>query len=305
MNHASRNRGCLLGLACGDAVGTTVEFRARGSFTPVTDMVGGGPFRLPVGAWTDDTSMALCLATSLVECDGFDAADQMARYCCWHQEGYLSSTGKCFDIGLTVRGSLARFQQTGEPFSGRTDPSAAGNGCIMRLAPVPMFCYPDMAKAMDWAADSSRTTHGSQECVEASRLLAAMLIKALAGASKDEILFGHNAGDFAAAKVRAIAAGDYRQKGEADISGSGYVIHCLEAAAWCFQRTDSFRDAILMAVNLGDDADTTGAVCGQLAGAHYGEDGIPASWLELLVMAAEIRALADRLGDRGVAHQQP
>jgi ADP-ribosyl-[dinitrogen reductase] hydrolase len=145
MDLLDRQRGCLLGLACGDAVGTTVEFSARGSFPPMTDMVGGGPFRLPVGAWTDDTSMALCLATSLVEKNGFDAHDQMTRYCQWYQNGYLSSTGRCFDIGLTVRGALARFQKSGEPFSGSTDPQAAGNGCIMRLAPVPMFYYPNLA----------------------------------------------------------------------------------------------------------------------------------------------------------------
>lgn len=295
MNQASRHRGCLLGLACGDAVGTTVEFRSRGSFPPVTDMVGGGPFRLPAGAWTDDTSMALCLATSLVECQGFDAADQMRRYCRWHQQGYLSSTGQCFDIGITIRGALGRFQRTGEPFSGRTEPTSAGNGCIMRLAPVPMFWHADIGQAMHWAGESARTTHGAPECIEASRLLAAMIARALAGASKDEILFGHDPGDFTTAKVRAIAVGDYRAKEEDEISGSGYVIHCLEASAWCFWRAASFRDAVLLAVNLGDDADTTGAVCGQLAGAFHGEESIPPEWLARLVMADEIRDLAERL----------
>ena len=101
-----RFHGCLLGLAAGDAVGTTVEFLPRGSFTPLTDMVGGGPFNLKPGQWTDDTSMALCLATSLVERAGFDGRDQMARYCLWKDEGYLSSTGRCFDIGGTTRASL-------------------------------------------------------------------------------------------------------------------------------------------------------------------------------------------------------
>jgi len=280
-------------------VGTTVEFRARGSFTPLTDMVGGGPFRLPPGAWTDDTSMALCLATSLIECQGFDAVDQMKRYCRWHEEGYLSSTGKCFDIGITIRGSLARFKQNGNPFSGRTEPTSAGNGCIMRLAPVPMFWHADAGQARHWAGESARTTHGALECVEASRLLAAMLVKALAGAGKDEILFGHDPEDFKAEKVRAIAAGDYRTKGEDAISGSGYVIHCLEASAWCFWRTDTFREAILQAANLGDDADTTGAVCGQLAGAFHGDQGIPGEWLGRLFMADTIRDLADRLHSAG------
>lgn len=136
MDLRDRFRGCLLGLAVGDAVGTTVEFRPRGSFRPLADMIGGGPFQLRPGQWTDDTSMALCLATSLVECNGFDALDQMERYCKWADSGYLSSTGACFDIGNTVASALRRFRQTGNPFAGSSDPYSAGNGCIMRLAPT-------------------------------------------------------------------------------------------------------------------------------------------------------------------------
>lgn len=294
----SRRRGCLLGLACGDAVGTTVEFKQRGSFPPVTDMVGGGPFRLPVGAWTDDTSMALCLASSLVELKAFDPIDQMMRYCRWYDHGYLSSTGRCFDIGTTTRAALLKFQQTGAPYCGRTDPSTGGNGSIMRLAPVPLFYYPDVPGAIQWSGDSSRTTHGSPECIESCRLMAMMICTALSGARKDEVLFGHDVEEFQCDKVKSIARGDYRKKSIDEIASSGYVIHCLEASAWCFWRTESFRDAILEAVNLGDDADTTGAVCGQIAGAFYGEDGIPVDWLGKLVIVEEIRSLADRLSER-------
>jgi ADP-ribosyl-[dinitrogen reductase] hydrolase len=295
MDTACRYRGCLLGLACGDAVGTTVEFSERGSFPPVTDMVGGGPFHLPAGAWTDDTSMALCLATSLVELGKFDPVDQMRRYCEWHERGYLSSTGRCFDIGLTIRDALARFQKSGKAFAGLPEPQAAGNGCIMRLAPVPMFFHPDAAEAVRWAGESSRTTHGAAECIEACQLLASMICTALSGRSKDEVLFTHEPNRFESAKVRAIAAGDYWGKNAETISGSGYVIHCLEASAWCFWNANSFREAVLLAVNLGDDADTTGAVCGQIAGAFYGDEGIPPEWLSRLVMAEEICSLADRL----------
>ena len=135
MDLLDRYRGCLLGLACGDAVGTTVEFSPRGSFEPLTDMVGGGPFDLPVGAWTDDTSMALCLAASLIECGKFDLKDQIQLYCRWQDEGYLSSTGRCFDIGMTISTALNRFRRDGNPEAGSTDPNTAGNGCIMRLAP--------------------------------------------------------------------------------------------------------------------------------------------------------------------------
>jgi ADP-ribosyl-[dinitrogen reductase] hydrolase len=247
--------------------------------------------------------MALCLATSLVELGRFDPADQMRCYCRWYETGNLSSIGHCFDIGLTVRGSLARFQQSGEPFSGRPDLHSAGNGCIMRLAPVPMFFHLDSAEAARWAGESSRTTHSAPECVESCQLLAAMICVALSGGTKDAILFGHDPSRFRCPNVRAIAAGGYRGKSAAAISGSGYVIHCLEASAWCFWQSESFRDAILLAVNLGDDADTTGAVCGQIAGAFYGEEGIPAEWRSRLVMAEDIRSLADRLA-RSKAHDR-
>ena len=142
MDSKDRFRGCLLGLAVGDAVGTTLEFKPPGSFKPIHDMVGGGPFSLKPGEWTDDTSMALCLATSLLEKNGFDPKDQMDRYCRWWKEGYLSSNGRCFDIGNTVSAALALYGRTGDPIAGSTNPQSAGNGSIMRLAPVPMFYYP-------------------------------------------------------------------------------------------------------------------------------------------------------------------
>ncbi len=299
MDLRDRFRGCLLGLAVGDAVGTTVEFRPRGSFEPLTDMVGGGPFRLRPGQWTDDTSMALCLATSLIQCRGFDPRDQMERYCRWADEGYLSSTGTCFDIGNTVASALGRFRRTGEPFAGSTDPYSAGNGCIMRLAPVPMFYFPDWDAAEHYAGESSRTTHGAAECVDACRLLARILCRALAGMTKEEIVLGEGSTFTGEPRIVAIARGEYLDKPESAIRGSGYVVESLEAALWCFHRAGSFREAVLMAANLGDDADTTAAVCGQIAGAHYGESGIPGEWLEPLALREEIARLADQLYEVG------
>src|SRR5689334_3555654 len=189
MEERNRFRGCLLGLAVGDAVGTSLEFRPRGSFTPISDMLGGGPFGLAPGEWTDDTSMALCLATSLCETGGFDPEDQMRRYCRWADHGYLSSNGRCFDIGNTVAGALRRFRAKGDPFAGSADPRSAGNGCIMRLAPVPMFYFPDQEAAAKYAAVSSRTTHGANECLDACRLFAAIIVRALAGRTREEVLF--------------------------------------------------------------------------------------------------------------------
>src|SRR5690349_4275252 len=156
-----RARGMLLGLAVGDAVGTTVEFKPPGTFAPVADMVGGGPFALPAGAWTDDTSMALCLAESLVERRGFDPVDQLERYVRWYREGHWSSTGTCFDIGNATRAALQRFERTHEPYPGDADPNAAGNGPIMKLAPVALFFAPDEEAAAEHAQLSTRTTHGA------------------------------------------------------------------------------------------------------------------------------------------------
>src|SRR4051812_24966874 len=171
----SRAHGCLLGLAAGDAVGTTVEFQLRGSFPPVTDLTGGGPFRLKAGEWTDDTSMALCLAESLAEKRGFDAHDQMTRYCRWWREGYWSANGRCFDIGITVSAALRRFEATGEPFAGSTAPETAGNGSIMRLAPIPIHAYADLARTIELSRESSRTTHGAAECLDACEVLGTLL----------------------------------------------------------------------------------------------------------------------------------
>ena len=295
MDTLSRCRGCLLGLAAGDAVGTTVEFMPRGSFEPLTDMVGGGPFRLEPGQWTDDTSMALCLADSLRERRGFDARDQMERYVRWWEHGEWSSNGRCFDIGNTVSAALTKFRSTGDPMAGSEHPRSAGNGSLMRLAPVVLFFYPDRQAAIEHAAESSRTTHGALECVDACRLFAALLCAALDGQDKDAVLRAGEGLRFETPKIAAIAQGKWRDKGEGDIRGTGYVVDCLEAALWCFWQEDTFEGAILRAANLGDDADTTAAVCGQIAGAFHGEHGIPQRWRARLARHDEIAHLAQAM----------
>ena len=297
-----RFRGCLLGLAVGDALGTTLEFKSRGSFTPIDDMVGGGPFRLRAGQWTDDTSMALCLATSLIECNGFDPQDQMERYCRWHDEGYLSSTGECFDIGNTVASALRQFKQTRDPYSGPTDSFSAGNGSLMRLAPIPMFYAANGSLAIEMAAKSSRTTHGAAEAIDACRYATGVLVSALNGSDKEAMLESKHspvAGFWETEpleeRIDEIARGSFKHKSSSEITGSGYVVESLEAALWAFHESDSFKEGALLAVNLGDDADTTGAIYGQFAGAYYGASGIPTDWLNLLTMREEITKLADEL----------
>jgi len=299
-----RYRGCLLGLAVGAAVGTALEFRSPGTFKPITDMVGGGPFGLQPGQWTDDTSMALCLAESLIVCDGFDAKDQMDRYVRWMEEGYLSSTGMCFDIGNTVSVALRRYTQTGEPNAGSTDPHSAGNGSIMRLAPVPMFYGQDFVEAVTKSALSSRTTHGATAAVDACGYFGGLLYGALNGASKEALLSDHYQAvpGYWQAKplcpeIDRIAGGSFKDRQPPEIRGTGYVVASLEAALWAFFRSDSYRDGCLLAANLGDDADTTAAVYGQIAGAFHGEKGIPEEWREKLAMLSFIEDCADKLSD--------
>ena len=297
-----RFRGCLLGLAAGDALGTTLEFQPPGTFEPIDDMVGGGPFGLEPGQWTDDTSMALCLATSLIEREGFDPNDQMERYVRWWREGYLSSNGRCFDIGNTVRDALSRFERDGDPYAGSSDPDSAGNGSLMRLAPVSMFCSGDPGEAISRAADSSRTTHQTRAAVDACRYFAGLLVGALdevgketllsAGYSPVEGLWEHEP---LVEEIARIADGSFKARNPPEIAGTGYVVQSLEAALWAFHRTDTFREGALLAANLGDDADTTAAIYGQIAGAYYGASGIPAEWREKLAMVDEITSMADDL----------
>ena len=290
----NRAKGMLVGLAVGDAVGTTVEFKERGSFPPVTEMTGGGPFGLKKGQWTDDTSMALCLAASLIELKRFDPADQMARYGRWMREGYMSATGHCFDIGNTVRAALHRYAVTGNPYAGSVHPRTAGNGSIMRLAPVVIAHYRDREKVLSYAAESSRTTHGCEEAVESCRLFSVMLQAAMQAKDKASIIYEHGYAS-SSEKVNAIANAYYLTKSYDELSGKGYVISTLETALWCFHQAGSYQEAILMTVNVGDDADTTAAVCGQIAGAYYGYDGIPQSWRNALYMQAEIADMAEQL----------
>ena len=284
-----RFNGTFIGLAAGDALGTTVEFSQPGTFEPMTDMVGGGVFGLKPGQWTDDTSMALCLAESLVRKEAFDPADQMRRYTNWYQVGYMSSTGTCFDIGGATRNALERFAVTGEPYSGSTNPNTAGNGSIMRLAPVAMAYANHPEEAVRYAEMSSRTTHATTESVEACGVLAAILVAGLQGASKETMLSPGTIRQWRESKtfssgIEEVVEGSYQRKEPPEIQGSGYVVRSLEAALWAFYKSSTFEEGALLAVNLGDDADTTGAVYGQIAGAYYGLSGIPIRWREKLAM---------------------
>ena len=295
MSEAIRDRaiGAFIGLAVGDAIGTTLEFEDRDAKPPVYDMVGGGPFDLLPGQWTDDTSMALCLADSLIACDGLDEHDLMERFCRWYEKGENSSTGECFDIGITTRQALEQYRRTGDPIAGPTDARTGGNGSIMRLAPVASRYWNDPERLRDVSRRQSYTTHGADEPVDACDALATVLASLIEGKPLRDVLSA-SYGPFCPG-VQAIMDGSYRGKARSAIRSSGYVIHTLEAALWCVSKTTTFRDAVLLAVNLADDADTVGAVTGEIAGAAYGLSAIPQKWFDRLALNERLVDSSKRL----------
>ena len=229
-NSARRDRavGALVGLAVGDALGTTLEFSAKPQFADLTDIVGGGPFRLAPGDWTDDTAMALALADSLQHEPALDPGDLMSRFLTWSRSGRYSCTGTCFDIGSTVRAALERFERTGQPIAGSTDRFAAGNGALMRLAPVAIRHWAAPDECARIAALQTSTTHGAPEAISASVLFALMLAEAIAGQPRSVVLRARD-GVFAGG-IEAIAKGTWRSKHRTTIRGSGYCVAALEAA---------------------------------------------------------------------------
>ena len=279
---ADRAIGAMVGLAIGDAIGTTLEFTARDTYPPLRGMVGGGPFSLQAGEWTDDTAMALALADSLLACSGLDEADLMRRFADWHDNGAYSCTGSCFDIGTTIAAAMDRWRHTGDPVAGSSDPHTAGNGSLMRLAPVAVYFWRNRSALRDAATRQSCTTHAAPAAVRACSLFAEMLADAIVGHSLDVVLMRDAARQW---------AGRQRES----IRGSGYVVESLEAALWSVASTGSFAEAVLTAANLGEDADTTAAIAGQLAGAVYGFSAIPRHWLDRLAWKDRIVELAKSL----------
>lgn len=306
MDSTDRKRGTLIGLAVGDALGAAVEFMAPGSFELVTDYRTGGPHGLGAGEWTDDTSMALALADSMGEV-GWDLDDQARRYCDWWKEGKYSVNGRCFDIGITVRSALSRFLTTGDArTSGDTAERSSGNGSIMRLAPVPIryagLLHDDVHELTRLAVESSIPTHASPQCLSACRYFAVVLAGLVNGGEREEVLAPDWKPVVELQKVEPlhptiaeIASGSFRERQPPQIQGSGYVVRSLEAALWAFHDAASFEEAVLRAVNLGDDADTTGAVCGQLAGAYWGESGIKDEWRRGLAQPELIETVLQQL----------
>jgi ADP-ribosyl-[dinitrogen reductase] hydrolase len=289
-----RALGALLGLAVGDAVGTTLEFKERDTYPLLTDMVGGGPFILNSGQWTDDTAMALALADSLAACGGLEEQDLLARFSDWWRNGTYSCTGSCFDIGSTTAQAIRRWEQTKADHCGSTNPHSAGNGSLMRLAPVAVRYWRDRPKLRDAASRQSKSTHAAPEAVDACVAYAGMLADAIEGRSRSDVL-ASGSGLAWAGGVDAVIKGSWRGKRRDQVNASGYVVHALEAALWSVGRSSSVERTILHAANLGQDADTTAAIAGQLAGALYGSSAIPEAWLAKLAWNQRLRDAAKAL----------
>lgn len=274
-----RFQGALLGLAAGDAVAAATQHGRPGRFTPVGDMLGGGPFDLPRGAWTDDTAMALCLAESLLEREGFDAQDQVMRYRRWQQEGYLSATGQCVGITAGTARALALAQWRRQPFAGTHDPAIQESESLSRLAPVVMYFFAEGPEvAAEQSAQAARTTCQAPPVLEACRALARALHAALSGRLKSTIVA-------AAAPPEGLSAAASAQGAHA----------ALAAALQAFDRTANFRGAVLTAANLGGNSDVIAAACGAIAGAHYGASAVPALWRDSLMQRGWLEGYADRL----------
>ena len=278
-----RFQGTLFGLATGDAVAAATQYRRPGRFTPVGDMLGGGPFDLPRGGWSDDTAMALCLAESLIERGGFDARDQVARYRRWQKEGYLSATGQCLGITAGTARALALAQWRRQAFSGPHDPGILDPESLSRVAPVAMYFFSDGATVVaERAAEAARTTCQAPLVLSSCRALARALHAALSGQSKTAILAAARASDDSSMTLPTAASPD----------GAPAT---LAAALDVFDRTPNFREAVLAAANLGGNSDVVAAVCGALAGAHYSAGAIPLAWRDGLMKGHWLESYADRL----------
>jgi len=297
----SRARGALVGLAVGDALGTTNEFQPAGSFEPITDMVGGGVFDLEPGQWTDDTSMALCLADSLLAQGRYDSFDVMERYDRWRKDGYRSSTGTCFDIGNQVMRSLWDFEVNQRVPRTAQRTTSAGNGAIMRLAPVVIagFEHREIREIVATAGLSARETHYSVEAEAATEVFAALLVGALLGWAPEHIInvgWASTGPAFDEMAARVIST-DPAERAAWEKDTSGYIVHGLRLAVHGLLDFGSFDEAVLAIANMGGDADTNAAIYGQLGGAHFGVEAIPASWRSTLHQGEEIDALARALVD--------
>lgn len=274
--------GCMIGTVIGDALGTTLEFSRRDVHPPLTDIIGGGVFDLPKGGWTDDTSMSLAVADSLLSSKGFNPTQIQDNFLAWRDEDKFSYDRGCFDIGITTYEAISRYaQDKSNPFVGSTEVMSAGNGSIMRLAPVFTFYSSDRKLGTQVSVDQSRLTHSHPLCLEYCGKCAEVVYDAFNGNLHKDILTQKDT-------IRD------------DVWSDGFVVNTYNASCWAISQTTNFRDALLLAVNLAGDADTVGAVTGMFAGALYGFDNIPKDWVEVIIMSDEILGISEKLFECGI-----
>jgi ADP-ribosylglycohydrolase len=293
-----RFQGALLGLAVGDALAAHTQFRKPGTFAAVGDLLGGGPFDQPRGAWTDDTAMALLLAESLLEREGFDAHDQVQRFARWQREGYGSATGQCVGISASVARALATAQYKHQPFAGSHDPEQLDKDPLSRVAPPVMYFFASASTAVAKANEAARLTAQAPMVLDCVRLFASMVHLALSGRDKAAVLHPPRELWLTAGtrpEVLALYDGSYARRQPPEITGGGGILEALEAALWAFNGSETFREGALMAANLGRDSDVVAAVYGQVAGAYHGVSAIPGIWRNSLIKQEVVIDTADRL----------
>ena len=296
-----RYRGLVYGLALGDALAAPVQHRRPGAFTPVGDLLGGGPYDLPRGAWSDDTAVAMLLAESLVECRGFDPKDLIARLHRWQRDGYGSATGQCVGITATTAKAIAQAQWSGKPFAGSHDPARIEKEPLIRAGIAAAYALADPVQAIDLAVECARPTHQAPLALDACRYYAGLVVGALQGASRAELTapaFTPVPGLWQRRPLRrevaAVAGGSWREAGFTPVA-DGTAVDALGLVLWALARGSHYRDTVLSVVNLGLDADANGALVGQLAGALYGAAGLPAHWVAGLALGGQLGSSADRL----------
>ncbi|OWA35054.1 hypothetical protein B9G55_14180 [Saccharibacillus sp. O16] len=299
-------RGGLLGLTVADALGVPVEFRSRAVLDadPVTDMRGYGTYNQPPGTWSDDSTMAWCTVESLTMQKSCDTEDMAGRFLKWMTHGYMTPHGELFDIGNATREALERYRTEAvwARFAGLTREQSNGNGSLMRILPMAFYTWGKTAEERDQCvAEVSSITHRHPRSILACQIYVDIALELLAGRSAEEAyragiaaIQKRHAGHEEAAAFQRVLGGHLADLRREEIRSSGYVVDTLEAAIWCLLTTDSYREAVLQAVNLGEDTDTTGAVVGGLAGILYGESAIPSEWLSQIVKLDELRELYGR-----------
>ena len=297
--------GCFLGLAVGDALGVPVEFKDRDLLRrfPLTTMTGNGTWGQPPGTWSDDSSLCFCLAESLVK--GYDLNDIGNSFVRWMKEGYWGAHHKVFDIGGTTRVAIQDLANGESPLhSGNFDQESNGNGSLMRIVPASIFFHGKGDEELHQVIQEiSAITHAHFRSVFSCFLFSKLVQKILNGfdmmkayehAMTEANLYAREKG-FYEPEIRLferLLSNKIYSYTESEIYSSGYVLHTLEASIWCFLKTTNFSDAVLKAVNLGEDTDTTGCVTGALAGLYYGIEKIPVEWINAIARRDDIIQLS-------------